>query len=130
QQWYPLILVESGVVDVVRPANAWFEETLVASVGDHSYVGELGVLSGQRAFLTARVREPGRMLRLDTAAVRRVMADDDELCDLLLHDLWGRRERLSRGPAAMTLKIVGPARSRETLALRSYAVRLELPHTW
>ena len=129
-QWYPLILVESGVVEVVRPANNWLEETLVATVGEFSFVGELGVLSGQRAFLTARVREAGRMLALDNAAFRRVMAEDDELCDLLLHELWRRRERLSHGPAALTLKIVGPERSREVLALRTYVARLGLAHTW
>lgn len=129
-QWYPLILVESGVVEVVRPANNWLEETLVATVGELSFVGELGVLSGQRAFLTARVREAGRMLALDNASFRRVMAEDDELCDLLLHDLWRRRERLSHGPAALTLKIVGPERSREVLALRTYVARLGLAHTW
>jgi thioredoxin reductase (NADPH) len=130
QQWYSLILVDTGLVDVLRPANAWFDETLVASVGARSFVGELGVLSGQRAFLTGRVREAGRMLSLDTHAFRRVMAEDDELGDLLLRDLWDRRERLSRGPAALTLKIVGPGSSRETLALRTYAARLDLAHTW
>lgn len=129
-QWYPLVLVDTGWVDVVRPANRWFAETVVASLGERVFVGELGVLSGQRAFLTARVAEPGRMLRLDRHAVRRVMAEDDELGDLLLRTLWQRRESLARGPAAFTLKIVGRARSRETLALRTYAARLELAHTW
>lgn len=129
-QWYPLILVESGVVEVLRPANNWLDETLVATVGEYSFVGELGVLSGQRAFLNARVSQAGRMLRLDSAAFRRVMAEDDELSDLLLHDLWSRRERLSHGPAALTLKIVGPERSREVLALRTYMARLGLAHTW
>ena len=129
-QWYPLVLVDTGWVDVLRPANRWFDETLVASLGERVFVGELGVLSGQRAFLTARVAEPGRMLRLDHRAVRRVMAEDDELGDLLLRTLWQRRESLARGPAALTLKIVGSSRSREALALRTYAARLELAHTW
>ena len=130
EQWYPLVLVDTGWVDIFRPANQWFEETVVASLGDRVFVGELGVLSGQRAFLTARVTEPGRMQRLDRQAIRRVMAEDDELGDLLLRTLWQRRESLARGPAALTLKIVGAARSREVLALRTYAARLELAHTW
>ena len=29
-QWYPLVLVETGWVEVVRPANRWFDETVVA----------------------------------------------------------------------------------------------------
>jgi thioredoxin reductase (NADPH) len=130
EQWYPLVLVDTGAVDVVRPANDWFGETVVASLGARTFVGELGVLSGQRAFLTARVAEEGRMLRLESPAFRRMMAEDDELGDLVLRTLWTRRESLSRGPAALTLKIVGHARSREVLALRTYAARLELAHTF
>lgn len=130
EQWYPLILVDSGVVDVFRPANHWLEETLVATLTERTFVGELGALSGQRAFLAARVRQAGRMLRLDTAQIRRVLAEDDELGDLLLRTLWDRRVSMSHGPAALTLKIVGPARSSEVLALRTYAARLELAHSW
>lgn len=130
EQWYPLVLVDSGLVEIVRPANAWFPEILVTTVGERSYTGELGVLSGQRAFLNGRVREAGRMLALDTNAFRRVMAEHDDLADLLLRDLWKRRQGLLNGPAALTLKIVGPERSREVLALRSYAIRLGLAHTW
>ena len=130
EAWYPLILVDTGIVDVVRPANSWFDETLVASLGSRTFVGELGALSGQRAFLTARVTESGRMLRLDSAALRHLMAEDDELGNIILRTLWERRELLSRGPAALTLKIVGPAQSRDVLALRTYAARFELAHTW
>ena len=129
-QWYPLVLVDTGAIEIVRPANSWFAETVLGTMRERTFVGELGVLSGQRAFLTARVAEAGRMLLLDTAGLRRLMAEDDELGDLLLRTLWNRREHLSRGPAALTLKIVGRARSRETLALRTYAARLGLAHTF
>jgi thioredoxin reductase (NADPH) len=129
-QWYPVILVDTGVVDVVRPATSWLPETLVASYTAHTFVGELGALSGQRAFLTARVREAGRMLVIDHPALRRLMAEDDELAEMVLRTLWQRRDALTRGPAALTVKIVGPARSREVLALRTFATRFDVPHRW
>ncbi|MDQ0893792.1 FAD-dependent oxidoreductase [Agromyces ramosus] len=127
---YDLILVESGTVDIVREPLAWVEETTIATLGARSFVGELGLLNGQRAFLTARVAEPGRMLRVDHEALQRLMAEDDELCDLMLRALWARREELRKGPAAWTLKIIGSARSRESAALRRYAERLDLVHSW
>ena len=127
---YDLILVESGAVDVVREALAWAEETRIATLGPRSFVGELGLLNGQRAFLTARVADSGRMLRVDHEALQRMMAEDDELCDLMLRTLWARREELRRGPAAWTLKIIGSPRSRDAVALRRYAERLDLVHTW
>jgi len=129
-QWYPVILVDSGHVTVVRPESDCLPETDVAGYDSRSFVGELGALSGQRAFLTARVSTPGRMLRVDRAALRRVMSEDDELAEILLRTFWQRRELLTHGPAALTLKIIGPARSREVLALRTYAARFELAHVW
>jgi thioredoxin reductase (NADPH) len=129
-RWYDLILVEEGEVEVVRDALAWTEETRLAVLGPRTFVGELGLLNGQRAFLTARVTEPGRVMRVDHDALQRMMAEDDELCDLMLRTLWARRELLRHGPAAWTLKIVGSERSSESMALRRYAERLELVHTW
>lgn len=130
ERWYDLILIESGTVDVVRDALRWIEETHIATLGARTFVGELGLLNGQRAFLTARVVEPGRVRRVDHASLQRMMAEDDELCDLMLRTLWARREELRRGPAAWTLKILGSERDRDAVALRRYAERLDLVHTW
>ncbi|GAA2034206.1 FAD-dependent oxidoreductase [Agromyces tropicus] len=129
-RWVDLILVESGEVEVVREALWWSEETVLARLGPRTFVGELGLLNGQRAFLTARVTEPGSVVRIDHDALQRMMAEDDELCDLMLRTLWARRELLRTGPAAWTLKIIGSSRSGESLALQRYAERLELVHTW
>ncbi|HEX6954614.1 MAG TPA: FAD-dependent oxidoreductase [Agromyces sp.] len=127
---YDLILVETGEVEVVREALWWTEEARLALLGPRTFAGELGLLNGQRAFLTARATRPGRVLRVDHDALQRMMAEDDELCDLMLRTLWARREMLRHGPAAWTLKIVGSTDSAESMALRRYAERLELVHTW
>jgi thioredoxin reductase (NADPH) len=70
------------------------------------------------------------VLRVDHDALQRMMAEDDELCDLMLRTLWARREMLRHGPAAWTLKVVGSSRDADSAALRRYAERLELVHTW
>ncbi|MFF2372371.1 FAD-dependent oxidoreductase [Agromyces sp. NPDC058110] len=129
-RWYDLVLVESGAVDIVREPLKWIGETRIATLGPRSFAGELGLLNGQRAFLTARVAEAGLVHRIDHESLQRMMAEDDELCDLMLRTLWARREQLRSGPAAWTLKIVGSGRSREAVALRRYAERLDLVHTW
>ncbi|WP_127794761.1 cyclic nucleotide-binding domain-containing thioredoxin-disulfide reductase [Agromyces sp. LHK192] len=129
-RWVDLVLVETGVVDIVRDRLKWIEETRIASLGPRTFVGELGLLNGQRSFLTARVVEAGRVHRIDHAALQRLMAEDDELCDLMLRTLWARREELRRGPAAWTLKIIGSAHSREVTALRRYADRLDLVYSF
>ncbi|MFD4961029.1 FAD-dependent oxidoreductase [Microbacterium sp. NPDC058389] len=126
---YDLILVDTGEVQIVRDALSWVDETVIGTMGPRSFVGELGLLNGQGAFLSARAKQAGRMLRVSRASLRLLMAEDDELCDLVLHALWARREMLRRGPAALTLKLVGARSSRDFLSLRRFAERLDLVHT-
>jgi thioredoxin reductase (NADPH) len=125
---YPMIVVESGEVDIVRDALWWADEEVLATLGAGSLVGELGLLNGQAAFLSARAAAGGRMYRLTRAALRRIMNEDDELCDVILHAFWARRESLRRGSAAYTLKFVGREGSSELLALRRFAERIDLVH--
>jgi thioredoxin reductase (NADPH) len=125
---YDLVFVESGAVEIVRDALRWVGEAVITTVGPRQFAGELGILNGQGAFLSARVTEPGRVHLLSRRALREVMNEDDELCDLILHALWARRESLRMGPAAMTLKFVGTTASSEFLALRRFAERVDLVH--
>nr|WP_274637376.1 cyclic nucleotide-binding domain-containing thioredoxin-disulfide reductase [Microbacterium bovistercoris] len=126
---YPMILIESGEIEIVRDALWWMGEELIAVMGSRSFAGELGLLNGQRAFLSARARGPARVRALSQTELRRKIAEDDELGDLLLHALWERRESLRKGPAALTLKFVGQGTSREFLALRRFAERFDLVHS-
>ncbi|MCK6081217.1 FAD-dependent oxidoreductase [Microbacterium sp. EYE_5] len=125
---YDLIFVETGEVEIVRDALRWVGEAVITTVGPGRFAGELGILNGQSAFLSARVTKPGRVHRLSRAALREIMSEDDELCDLILHALWARRESLRKGPAAMTLKFVGTTTSNDFLSLRRFAERLDLVH--
>ena len=126
---YPMILVEAGQVEIVRDALRWIDEEVLATVGPRKFAGELGLLNGQRAFLSIRAKTPSRVWRLDRNALRRVLSEDDDLGDMVLHALWARRESLRKGSAALTLKFVGAGDSREFLALRRFAERLDLVHT-
>src|SRR5918994_209058 len=126
---YDMFLVDSGEVEVVRDSLWWIEEAVLAHMGPRSFVGELGLLNGQGAFLTARVSEAGRVLRVPRSELRRLMAEDDELCDLILHALWARRESLRDGPARLTLKFVGEKSSPDFFSLRRFAERLDLVHS-
>ena len=125
---YDLIVIESGEVEVIRDALRWVGEVVITTMGPRTFAGELGLLNGQGAFLSARVTKPGRVHRVTRAALRTLMNEDDELCDLILHALWARRESLRTGPAAMTLKFLGTTTSSDFLALRRFAERLDLVH--
>ena len=127
---YDLIVVESGAIEMIRPATHDAPEALIVRHGPGAFVGELSLLTGQTTYLTARVVEAARVHRISPAQFRRMMAEDAELSDLVLQAFLARRERLSKGPAARGLEIIGGGMDSAALALRTYAARRSLPHVW
>ena len=127
---YDLIVVESGAIEVISPATHDAPEASIVRHGPGAFVGELSLLTGQTTYLTARVVEAARVHRISPAQFRRMMAEDAELSDLLLQAFLARRERLSKGPAARGLEIIGGGMDSAALALRTYAARRSLPHVW
>ena len=125
-----MILVESGRVEIVRPATADDHEVAVASYGPHEFTGELNLLTLQSAYLSARSTEASHVRRIGPVAFRTLMDREPELSDLVLRALIARRRDLRDGQAARSVEIVGSASSAPALALRTYAARLQLPHTW
>jgi thioredoxin reductase (NADPH) len=127
---YDLIVIEQGAIEVVRPATINAPETSLITFGPGAFVGELGIMTGQTAYLTARVLERARVHRISPPQLRRLMAEDPELSDLLLREFLARRRRLSAGPAARVLQLIGSELDSKALALRTYAARRSLPHVW
>jgi thioredoxin reductase (NADPH) len=127
---YDLILVESGWIEILSPAIGDEPESVVARYGSGTFLGELNFLTGQTAYLMARVSEAGRIHRISRGRFRRLMATEPDLSDILLRTFLARRDLLREGPAARALAIVGSELSAESLALRTFAARQRLAHLW
>ena len=104
---YDLILVESGWIEIVSPATGDEPESVVARYGPGGVLGELNFLTGQTAYLMARVIEAGRIYRITRAQFRRLMATEPDLSDILLRTFLARRDLLRDGPAARAIAILG-----------------------
>ncbi|MGO9901882.1 MAG: FAD-dependent oxidoreductase [Solirubrobacteraceae bacterium] len=127
---YDLILVDSGEVEVVRGETSDAPEAVVARHGPGRFVGELSLLTGQAAYLSARVFEAGHVHRVPPPAFRRLMDEDPELSDLILRALIARRRKMQGSEAARSIEILGSTMSAAALALRTYVARQQLPHMW
>jgi thioredoxin reductase (NADPH) len=125
-----LIVVAAGSVDVTRAATAALAAETVAKVGAGGFVGELYLLTGQNVYLECRVREAGTIYRVSPDSLRRLMANDVELSDIVFKALVARRELLRRSTAARGVTIVGHPISAPVLALRTYAARQALIYQW
>jgi thioredoxin reductase (NADPH) len=120
-------IVLEGTAEIVRPGD---DEVRIVSWGARAFLGELNLLTGQRALMTARMATDGRILEIPLATFRHLMSTHPELSDIVFQALLARRAVLRGGDGASAIRIVGSRFSRDALALRSFANRSRLPHTW
>jgi thioredoxin reductase (NADPH) len=117
--------VLAGRVAVVAATDG--VERTVAVIGPGGFLGELGLLTNERSFVTTVVREDGAVLAVPAAKVQRLV-DSLPLGEFLLQVVIHRRLRLLR--LGIGLQILGSGGSPETQRLRRFAARNRLPHTW
>jgi thioredoxin reductase (NADPH) len=100
----------------------------VASYGPGEFIGEIGILTGQRAFLSAVVTSAGRVLAVPVAQLRRVIANEPGLSDLILRTLLLRHSiLLSRGTG---LTLIGSRFDADTRRLLEVLARNRLVWNW
>jgi thioredoxin reductase (NADPH) len=124
---YDFFVVLDGMVATIQDFGT-HEEQVVAVHGPRRFLGELSLLTGQAAFYTAVVCERGEVLGVAVERLRRLVALDAALGDLILRALLIRRERLIGIGAGF--RIIGSRYSPDTRRLREFAVRNRVPHRW
>jgi thioredoxin reductase (NADPH) len=123
---YDFFVVLDAKVAVV--AGYGGAERLIAIHGPRRFLGELSLLTGQAAFFTAVVREPGEVLVVPVERLRELVSQDRALGDLILRAYLLRREMLIGLGAGF--RIVGSRHSPDARRLREFAARNRLPHRW
>ncbi|MBI0381695.1 cyclic nucleotide-binding domain-containing protein, partial [Streptomyces albiflaviniger] len=121
------LVILIGSIEIVE-AHGTPDERVLRVHGPGRFLGELGLLQGQVAFYTARVREPGEVLSLPIDRLRVLVARDPILGDLILRAYLGRRALLVGVGAGF--RILGSRYSPDTRRLREFAARNRLPHRW
>jgi thioredoxin reductase (NADPH) len=116
-----------GEVEIVRDDES---QELVVVYTPGQFIGELGLVTGQHAVLTARSTESGMALVIPRDSFRRLMATKPTISDVILGALIARRETVRTTSAAQAIQIIGSRFSREAMALRTFAARNGLPYTW
>ena len=97
------VVIEGGV-EVVRDDDS---QQLVVAYTAGQFIGELGLLTGQRTFLTARSTRDGMALVIPQDSFRRLMATKPTISDTIFGALIARRETLRETSVAETIQIIG-----------------------
>ncbi len=124
---YNFYAVLSGAVDIVIHSDG--EERLITRHSAGRFLGELNMLTGLRVFVSARVAEPGEVIVVPAADLRRVLATQPALGDTILAAFMARRAALL-SDASAAIRVVGSRFSPESGRVREFLVRSRIPHEW
>jgi thioredoxin reductase (NADPH) len=123
---YDFFVVESGAVAVVEGYG--HENRVIAVHGPHRFLGEINLIAGSPAYLSAVVRDAGEVIQVPAAALRALLAEDEELSNLILRAFMSRRSILIDIGAGV--KVVGSRYSQHTRRVRTFLARNRMPYHW
>jgi thioredoxin reductase (NADPH) len=121
-------VIESGAVTIVEDSGKDEEGRIIAVHGRHRFLGELGLLAGQRLYLTGVVRDGGELIEVPLTNLRRVVAEDMSLSNLILGSFIARRAILIG--LGTGIKLIGSRFSADSRRLREFLTRNRMPHHW
>jgi thioredoxin reductase (NADPH) len=124
---YDLIVVIEGEVQIVQRLGQP-GETVIVRYGPSQFLGEIGLLTGQRAYLSAVAITAARVLRVPVAQVRVVMAQELGLSELIMRTFLLRHSILTGLGAGLTL--IGSRFDPRTRRLLEVLARNRLVSQW
>jgi thioredoxin reductase (NADPH) len=125
-QGYDFFVVESGAVAIVRGYGT--ENRVIAVHGRHRFLGELNLLTGERVYLTAVVRDPGEVIQVPRPRLVELLRDDEELSNVVFRAFMSRRTILIERGAGV--RVIGSHYSQDSRRLREFLARNRMPFEW
>jgi thioredoxin reductase (NADPH) len=123
----PFLIVLSGQVELVQPTSKGEEPIVVYRAGQ--FFGDVGMLSGRRSLLRARMRETGQVIELPRKSLQDLIQTDSELSEILMRAFLLRRvELIAHGWGDATL--LGSGNSAGTLRIKEFLTRNGYPYSY
>jgi thioredoxin reductase (NADPH) len=101
-------------------------ERVLGVHGDSRFVGELNLMTGEPAYLTAVVREAGEAIVLSRDELQAVIAANQQLGDLIVSAFVARRTLLIG--LGSGVRLIGSHLSPDSRRLREFLTRNRIPH--
>jgi len=124
---YDLIAVLAGEARIIE-RRGQPGETVITTYGPSQFLGEIGLLTGQRVFLSAVASTAGRVLRIPGGQVRVLMAQELGLSELILRTFLLRHSILTGLGSGLTL--IGSRFDGGTRRLLEVLARNRLASRW
>lgn len=125
---YDFFVIISGEAEILYRKDDG-EEQVVTLHGAGRFLGELNMLTGMRAYVSARATRDSEALVVPVSTLRHVLATRAGLGDKILTAFMARRSVLLSGSYS-SIRLVGSTFSHETLRLREFLARSRIPYEW
>jgi thioredoxin reductase (NADPH) len=120
-------LVTLGAMEIMRPTCEGEDRIALHQVGQ--FFGEVGILSGRRSMVRARMREAGEVIEVDHLGLQELIETDSELSEILMRAFILRRvEFIAHGWGDAVL--LGTNNSSGTLRIKEFLTRNGYPHAY
>ncbi|MGH7184553.1 MAG: FAD-dependent oxidoreductase [Nitrospiraceae bacterium] len=124
---YKFFVVERGAVAIVEHSSGEPKTVTVHEV--HEFGGDVDLLTGRPALISAVARGDTEVFEIMPGDLRRIMSERPSLGELLLRAFIARRELLVASDF-QGLRVLGAGSSRDTLRIRDFLARNQVPFTW
>lgn len=127
EQNLPFFVILSGEMEIVRSASEGEEAIAVHKPG--GFFGDVGMLSGRRSLVRARMREAGEVIEVDRGSLQELVQTDSELSEILMRAFILRRlELIAQGWGDAV--VLGSSNSAGTLRIREFLTRNAHPYSY
>jgi thioredoxin reductase (NADPH) len=123
---YDFFVVESGAIAIVEGLGR--ENRVIAVHGAHRFLGEVNLVTGSPPYLSAIVRDAGEVIQVPAERLRALLAEDEELSNVILRAFMSRRSILIDIGAGV--KVVGSRYTDDTRRVRTFLARNRMPYHW
>jgi thioredoxin reductase (NADPH) len=120
-------VILDGAVEIVEHSSGVERQVVMHEAGE--FTGDVDMLTGRAALVTARSAREGRVLRLDSHALRDAVKSLPEVGEKILKAFLQRRALLLQ-TGFQGLRIIGSRFSPDAHRIRDFATRNQLPFTW
>ena len=127
QKDYPFYVIASGEVRIVEKCGD--KEKLITVHSPRSFTGDVDMLTGRAAVISAVANEPVEAYRLCAPRLRRALGECPTMSDILL-EAFQLRRRLLEASEFVGVRMIGEAGSRETSRMREFFYKNHVPYTF
>lgn len=126
QKGFPFYVIKSGTVRIVEIRKD--KEVLIVTHGPREFTGDVDMLTGRSAVISAIADEPVVAYQLCVGRLRKLLNECPSVSDMLLEAFQVRRSLLEASDF-VGVRIVGQSNTAETSRLREFFYKNHVPHT-